>query len=560
MPTGLQVTHPLTGEPVDVWVGNYVLIGYGDGAVMGVPGHDERDFAFALKYQLPIVQVVHVDGHAYDYHHWQDWYGDKERGVTINSDIFSGFKYQEAVNAVAHQLQLKGLGEKKTTWRLRDWGVSRQRYWGTPIPIIHCEVHGAVPVPEKDLPVVLPLDCVPDGSGNPLNKREDFLACNCPVCGKPARRETDTMDTFVDSSWYFMRYCDPKNDQAMVGAGTDYWMPMDQYIGGIEHAILHLLYARFWTKVMRDLGLVKIDEPFTKLLTQGMVLNEAFSRTTTGKQYFWAHELDIARDEHAKVISATSRADGQPVTYEGWTTMSKSKNNGVDPQDLIERYGADTARLYTMFTAPPEATLEWNDAALEGSYRFLRRVWNFGAKLGAGPAVAQASSYGKGSQALRREIHTVLKQVDYDYQRMQYNTVVSGAMKMLNALEDFKTPGEPGADAALREGFAILLRVMYPVTPHIAHALWADVGYSAAGGLLDAPWPKVDETALQQDEVELMLQVNGKLRGSVVVPAAADKAEIEKLALASEAFTKFAGGAPARKVIVVPGRLVNVVV
>jgi leucyl-tRNA synthetase len=558
--TGLQVTHPLTHEPVDVWVGNYVLMGYGDGAVMGVPGHDERDFAFALKYGLPIVQVVHVDGEHYDYKQWHDWYADKERGVTINSDIFSGFNYADAVNAVAHALQQKGLGEKKTTWRLRDWGISRQRYWGTPIPIIHCEEHGAVPVPEKDLPVVLPPDCVPDGTGNPLNKREDFLACRCPVCGKPARRETDTMDTFVDSSWYFMRYCDPKDDAKMVGAGTDYWMPMDQYIGGIEHAILHLLYARFWTKVMRDLGLVKIHEPFTRLLTQGMVLNEAFSRTITGKQYFWAHELDIARDEHAKVISATAKADGRPVVYEGWTTMSKSKNNGVDPQDLIEKYGADTARLYTMFTAPPEATLEWNDAALEGSYRFLRRVWNFGVKLGAG-SEAKAAGDGKQSQSLRREIHTVLRQVDYDYQRMQYNTVVSGAMKMLNALEDFKGAGESGADAAQREGFGILLRVLYPVTPHVAHALWQALGYAQAqGDLLDAPWPQVDEGALKQDEIELMLQVNGKLRGSILVPAGADKAQIEKIALASEGFVKFAGGAAAKKVIVVPGRLVNVVV
>jgi len=560
MPTGLQVTHPLTHEPVDVWVGNYVLMGYGDGAVMGVPGHDERDFAFALKYGLPIVQVVHVDGEEYDYKRWQDWYADKENGVTINSDIFSGFNYQDAVNAVAHHLQQRGLGEKKTTWRLRDWGVSRQRYWGTPIPIIHCDVHGAVPVPEQDLPVVLPQDCVPDGSGNPLNKREDFLACNCPVCGKPARRETDTMDTFVDSSWYFMRYCDPQNDRQMVGEGTQYWMPMDQYIGGIEHAILHLLYARFWTKVMRDLGLVKIAEPFTRLLTQGMVLNEAFSRTITGKQYFWAHELDIVRDEHAHVVSATAKSDGQPVLYEGWTTMSKSKNNGVDPQDLIEKYGADTARLYTMFTAPPEATLEWNDAALEGSYRFLRRVWNFGVKLGAGGEL-KAASYGKQAQALRRELHGVLRQVDYDYQRMQYNTVVSGAMKMLNALEDFKGAGEPGAGAAQREGLGLLLRVLYPVTPHVAHALWQQLGYAGTlGDLLDAPWPQVDEGALKQDEIELMLQVNGKLRGSILVPAAADKAEIERIALASEAFEKFANGAVAKKVIVVPGRLVNVVV
>jgi leucyl-tRNA synthetase len=562
MPTGLVVFHPLTGEPVDVWVGNYVLMGYGDGAVMGVPGHDERDFAFALKYNLPIMQVVHVDGEHYDYQQWHDWYGDKERGVTINSDIYSGFSYQEAVDAVAHALQQKGLGEKKTTWRLRDWGISRQRYWGTPIPIIHCEEHGAVPVPESDLPVVLPQDCVPDGSGNPLNKREDFLACTCPKCGKPARRETDTMDTFVDSSWYYMRYCDPKNDSQMVAEGARYWMPMDQYIGGIEHAILHLLYARFWTKVMRDMGLVQVDEPFTRLLTQGMVLNEAFSRTgdKAGKQYYWASDLDIDRDEHANVLSATAKADGLPVTYEGWTTMSKSKNNGVDPQDLIDKYGADTARLYTMFTAPPEATLEWNDAALEGSFRFLRRLWNFGVKVAAQPAAA-AGAPGKLAKALRYEVHTVLKQVDYDYQRMQYNTVVSGAMKLLNALEDFKGVGEAGADAAVRECLGILLRVLYPVTPHIAQSLWTELGYARQHGeLLDAPWPKVDEQALVQDEIELVLQVNGKTRGSVRVPAGASREAIEKIAVASPDFAKFAAGATPRKVIVVPGRLVNVVV
>jgi leucyl-tRNA synthetase len=561
--TGLVVFHPLTSEPIDVWVGNYVLMGYGDGAVMGVPGHDERDFAFALKYNLPIMEVVHVDGEQYDYKKWQDWYADKERGVTINSDTFSGFNYREAVDAVAHALQQKGLGEKKTTWRLRDWGISRQRYWGTPIPIIHCDEHGAVPVPYKDLPVVLPQDCVPDGSGNPLNKREDFLKCKCPVCGKDARRETDTMDTFVDSSWYFMRYCDSKNDQQMVAEGTQYWMPMDQYIGGIEHAILHLLYARFWTKVMRDMGLVKVDEPFTKLLTQGMVLNEAFHRIgdKTGKRYYWAHELDIERDEHANVISANAKDDGQPVTYEGWTTMSKSKNNGVDPQELIDKYGADTARLYTMFTAPPEATLEWNDAALEGSFRFLRRVWAFGHKLGAASSAPAASATGAQSKALRREIHNVLRQVDYDYQRMQYNTVVSGAMKLLNALEDFKGASEPHADAAVREGFGILLRVLYPVTPHIAHTLWQELGYAERmGELLDAPWPQVDEEALKQDEIELVLQVNGKHRGSVVVPAGASREEIEAAAAKHEAVAQFGGGKPPKKIVVVPGRLVNVVV
>ncbi len=548
-----------------MWVGNYVLMSYGDGAVMGVPGHDERDFEFAMKHRLPIMQVVHVDGEHYDYKTWHDWYADKQRGVTINSDVFSGFSYGDAVNAVAHALQQKGLGGKKTTWRLRDWGISRQRYWGTPIPIIHCDEHGAVPVPEQDLPVVLPLDCVPDGSGNPLNKRADFLHAKCPVCGNDARRETDTMDTFVDSSWYYMRYCDPKNGQAMVAGGADYWMPMDQYIGGIEHAILHLLYARFWTKVMRDMGLVKVDEPFTRVLTQGMVLNEAFVRSwdKAGKQYYWAHDLDIVRDEHARVISATAKADGLPVTYEGWTTMSKSKSNGVDPQDLIDRYGADTARLYTMFTAPPEATLEWNDAALEGSHRFLRRVWNFGYKLHRdGPAaVAAAPAPGQLAKALRLEIHTVLKQVDYDYQRMQYNTVVSGAMKLLNALEDFKGAGEPGAAAAVREGLGILLRVLYPATPHVTHALWEALGYAQAhGDLLDAPWPRVDDEALLQDEIELVLQVNGKHRGSVSVPAGASREQIEELALACEAFAKFAPGAEAKKVIVVPGRLVNVVI
>ncbi len=571
MPTGLTVTHPLTRLPVPVWVGNYVLMSYGDGAVMGVPAHDERDFEFARKYGIDILQVVHVDGESYDYDRWQDWYADKQQGVTINSDIYSGFGYQDAVNAVAHALQQLGLGEKKTTWRLRDWGVSRQRYWGTPIPIIHCAEHGAVPVPEKDLPVVLPQDCVPDGSGNPLHKHEGFHAgVTCPVCGQPARRETDTMDTFVDSSWYFMRYCDPTNDQAMVADGANYWMPMDQYIGGIEHAILHLLYARFWTKVMRDLGLVKVDEPFTKLLTQGMVLNHIYSRKGAkgGIEYFWPSDVENLHDETGKVIGARLKSDGSAVTYEGVGTMSKSKNNGVDPQDLIEKYGADTARLYTMFTAPPEATLEWNDAAVEGSYRFLRRVWNFGVRLADATkniaphadSTRATAVFGKEAKALRLEVHSVLKQVDYDYQRMQYNTVVSGAMKLLNALEGFKGQA-PGDAVAVREGFGILLRVLYPVTPHITHALWQALGFAAQQGeLLDAPWPTVDDDALQQDEIELMLQVNGKLRGAIHVPAAADRALIEQIALASEAFLKQADGAPPKKVVVVPGRLVNIVI
>jgi len=576
MATGLYVTHPLTGDPVEVWVGNYVLMSYGDGAVMGVPAHDERDFAFALKYALPIKPVVALNAEVFDASVWHDWYAEKGNGIAVNSGKYDGLKFKDCVDAVAADLVALGLGEKKVTWRLRDWGVSRQRYWGTPIPIIHCPEHDAVPVPEKDLPVVLPQDCIPDGSGNPLHKHEGFHAgVTCPVCGQAARRETDTMDTFVDSSWYFMRYCDPKNSDAMVAGGADYWMPMDQYIGGIEHAILHLLYARFWTKVMRDLGLVKVDEPFTKLLTQGMVLNHIYSRRTDkgGKDYFWPQDVEHVFDEAGKITGARlikavgDLPVGTAIDYEGVGTMSKSKNNGVDPQDLIEKYGADTARLYTMFTAPPEATLEWNDAAVEGSYRFLRRVWNFGVKLSATSAASLAStdslatvSFGKEAKALRLEIHTVLKQVDYDYQRMQYNTVVSGAMKMINALEDFKALDAAGAQAALIEGFGILLRCLYPATPHIAHSLWSGLGYAGAlGDLLDAPWPQVDPDALVQDEIELMLQVNGKLRGAIVVPAGADKAAIEQAALAHEMFQKFANGAAPKKVIVVPGRLVNLV-
>ena len=585
MPTGLFVTHPLTGAQVEVWVGNYVLMSYGDGAVMGVPAHDERDFAFAKKYNLPIKQVVAVEGASFSTDAWQEWYGDKQKCMCVNSGELDGLTHSQAVDKVAELLSAKGLGEKKTTWRLRDWGISRQRYWGTPIPIIHCADCGPQPVPEKDLPVVLPQDLVPDGSGNPLVKSEAFHAgVVCPCCGKPARRETDTMDTFVDSSWYFMRYCDAKNSEQMVADGAKYWMPMDQYIGGVEHAILHLLYARFWTKVMRDLGLLQVDEPFTKLLTQGMVLNHIYSRRTAkgGKEYFWPKDVEHVHDEAGKIIGAKLKVEvesadgllpvGTAIDYEGVGTMSKSKNNGVDPQDLIEKYGADTARLYTMFTAPPELTLEWNEAAVEGSYRFLRRVYNFGHKLlgiNYTPAIMLALGldslddveFGKDAKALRLEIHTVLKQIDYDYQRMQYNTVVSGAMKIINALEGFKGGETADGQIAMIEGFGILLRVLYPATPHITHVLWKELGYAnKQGDILDAAWPQVDPKALDQDELELVLQVNGKLRGSIRVPASADKAQIEAVALANEDAQKFINGATPKKVVVVPGRLVNIVV
>ncbi len=578
VPTGLTVTHPLSGVPVPVWVGNYVLMSYGDGAVMGVPAHDERDFAFAQVYGLPVLQVVHIDGLDYDYGRWQEWYGDKTRGVTINSDVYSGLSTPAAVDAVAAALAERGLGEKKTTWRLRDWGVSRQRYWGTPIPIIHCEQHGAVPVPDADLPVILPEDLIPDGSGNPLNKSAAFLNVACPVCGAPSRRETDTMDTFVDSAWYYMRYCDPQLDTAMVGPGTAYWMGaqgaaggqpgMDQYIGGIEHAILHLLYARFWTKVMRDLGLVKVDEPFTRLLTQGMVLNHIYSRRTEagGIEYFWPQDVDNTYDADGKVTGATLRSDGSAVTYEGVGTMSKSKNNGVDPQALIDRYGADTARLFVMFASPPEQTLEWNDSGVEGAHRFLRRVWGFGVRhaeliKAATTTDLSGAALGEAARSLRRELHLVLGQIAHDYERMQYNTVVSGCMKLLNALEGFKPDGSDGDRSVLCEGLSILLRSLYPACPHTAWALWKELGFAtAAGDLLDAAWPVVDPAALVQDSIELVLQVNGKLRGSVRVSAGADRAAIEAAALASDEVQRFAAGQSIRRVIVVPGRLVNVVV
>ena len=562
LPTGLFVTHPLTGQQVEVWVGNYVLMSYGDGAVMGVPAHDERDFAFAKKYSLPIEQVVAVGDKAYSLDAWQEWYGSKD-GVCINSGKYDGLGYAAAVDAIAADLAAKNTGEKKVQWRLRDWGISRQRYWGCPIPIIHCDACGSVPVPDDQLPVVLPEDCVPDGSGNPLHKRLDFLHVDCPKCGKPARRETDTMDTFVDSSWYYARYATKFGADKMVDEETDYWMTVDQYIGGIEHAILHLLYSRFWTKVMRDVGLVTYREPFAHLLTQGMVLNNAFFHKPEGggKNYFWESEIDIQKDARGHITGATLKADGSTLEHE-LTTMSKSKNNGVDPQSLIEQYGADTARFFMMFAAPPEQTLEWSDAGVEGAYRFLKRVWTFGhafatdirPQLGAQRTLASAK-LPDALAAFRREIHLLLKQANYDLGKQQFNTVASATMKMLNALE--KAPRE-GALAAevIEECFGILLRVLSPLTPHISHALWNQLGYG--NDILAAAWPEPLEAALVQDEIELMLQVNGKLRGSLRVPADATKDAIEAAALAHEGAIKFLEGRPAKKVIVVPGRLVNI--
>ena len=465
-----------------------------------------------------------------------------------------------------------GIGQIKTTYRLRDWGISRQRYWGTPIPIIHCGDDanpgcGVVPVPESDLPVVLPEDCVPDGSGNPLNKRADFLNVKCPQCGKPARRETDTMDTFVDSSWYFMRYTGP-NAKSMVDERNEYWMPMDQYIGGIEHAILHLLYARFWTKVMRDLNLIPFDEPFQNLLTQGMVLNETYySEDASGKKT-WLNPLDVELDldEKGRPKGAKLKGDSSntPVIVGGVEKMSKSKNNGVDPQALIDEYGADTARLFVMFAAPPEQQLEWSGAGVDGASRFLRRVWIYSSSQAAAIRDAQdalPNNLSDAEKELRREVYAILKQANFDYQRRQYNTVVSAAMKMLNVLEPIKLDQNSTTSApVLRECLSILLRILYPVVPHLTHVLWKDMGYTKTfGPILDAAWPLVDETALIQTEITLMLQINGKLRGDIRIPADASKEQIEALALQSEAAIKALNGGAPKKVIVVPGRLVNIV-
>ena len=581
--TGLFVNHPITGEPLEVWVGNYVLMSYGDGAVMGVPAHDERDFEFARKYGLPIRQVVARSGaprageDAFSDLHWQTWYEDKSNVVCVNSGALDGLAYEAAIDAVAADLAARGLGDKRIQYRLRDWGISRQRYWGTPIPIIHCTDCGAVPVPDDQLPVVLPDDLVPDGSGNPLAKDERFLRCVCPSCGKPARRETDTMDTFVDSAWYYMRYCSPGNDSAMVDERADYWMPMDQYIGGIEHAVLHLLYARFWTRVMRDVkgtvagdparGLVTFDEPFTRLLCQGMVLNHLYSRKNErgGIEYFWPDDVTDVHGPDGRITHAVVKSDGSRVEYDGVGTMSKSKNNGVDPQLLIDRYGADTARLFVMFASPPEQTLEWSDSGVEGASRFLRRFWAFchasrGVVTGAG-SLAKSGEPSQAAKALRREIHLILRQAHYDYERKQYNTVVSASMKMLNALESAKLEASAADAAALREVLGIALRALYPVVPHITTEAWGALGYEREfGELLNAPWPQVDEAALVQDELELVLQINGKVRGSLRVAASADRATIEAAAIASEAFVRLSEGRAPKKVVVVPGRLVNLVV
>jgi len=560
MPTGLHVRHPISGEPVPVWVGNYVLMSYGDGAVMGVPAHDERDFAFAKKYRLPIKPVIDVQGRPYSLAAWEPWYS--EHGRCVNSGPYDGLEYQAAVDAVAADLQAVGLGEKRTTWRLRDWGISRQRYWGCPIPIIHCSGCGAVPVPDEQLPVILPTDLVPDGSGNPLLKDERFLNVKCPKCGAAARRETDTMDTFVDSSWYFLRFACADNNQAMLDYRVQYWLPVDQYIGGIEHAILHLLYARFWTRFLKELGAVSFKEPFARLFTQGMVLNEVFFRKTdSGRvQYFNPADVTVTTDKNGKGSVAVLKADGRQVESGGVVTMSKSKNNGVDPQVLVDEFGADTARLFIMFAAPPEQTLEWSDEGVQGAFRFIKRLWKaVYDHVSQGPvARLDKSTLTEPQRALRRHSHQTLAKVTDDIgRRRTFNTAIAAVMELLNAVA--KSAQTAAQDRSVsQEALEIAVLTLSPIIPHVTHALWYGLGNSAA--LIDEPWREVDAEALQSATLQMVVQVNGKLRAHITVAVDADETAVRAAALADPNVRKFIGTAAVRKVIIVPRKLVNIVV
>ena len=567
MPTGRFVINPLNGEKLEVWVANYVLWGYGDGAVMAVPAHDERDFAFARAYGLPMKQVIAVGSNAFDAHNWQDWYADKENGVLINSGEFNGLDFQAAFDAIGAKLQATGAGEPKTQYRLRDWGISRQRYWGCPIPIIHCERCGDVPVPEQDLPVVLPENVVPDGAGSPLAKMPEFYETQCPSCGGAARRETDTMDTFMESSWYQFRYMSPQFNGGMVSPeAAAYWQQVDQYIGGIEHAILHLLYARFFTKLMNDEGIVPVREPFKQLLTQGMVLAATYYRENAEGKKTWYNPADVTvqTDEKGRPVSAVLDADGQPVIIGGVEKMSKSKNNGVDPQAIIDAYGADTARLFMMFASPPEQSLEWSDSGVSGAHRFLNRLWrtvyDFVQQGGAAVSkFAGSQDVLSGSlKDLRFKLHSTIAKVTDDYdRRQQFNTAIAAVMELLNQYDKTDTASDAGK-AVAREVLEAAIILLSPIVPHICETLWAEL--NAGSALWQQAWLQADPAALVQTEMELMVQVNGKLRDKILVAADAAEDDIKAAALASAGAIKFMEGKTPKKVIVVPKRLVNIVV
>jgi len=564
VPLGLEAVNPLNGERIPIWVGNFVLMSYGTGAVMGVPGHDQRDWEFARRFGLPIKAVVYpadgsdpgIDRAAY-----------MDKGVLRDSGEFDGLDFQQAFDAIAERLERDGQGERRVYYRLRDWGVSRQRYWGCPIPIVNCPGCGPVPVPDDELPVVFPEVTELEAGLDRARLSESFVHTTCPECGGDAERETDTFDTFVESSWYFARYTSPGCETGMVDERADYWLPVDQYIGGIEHAVLHLLYARFFHKLMRDQGLVSSDEPFTRLLTQGMVLNEIFYRKSPdGRiQYFNPSEVEVRADERGVRTSAVLASDGKPVESAGVGTMSKSKNNGVDPQQLIDRYGADTVRLFMMFASPPEQTLDWNDDAVAGSFRYLRRLWSF---VNAhadliqdapdAPPAAEADA-DRDLQAMRTTTHDILDRVCRDYERHQFNTVVAACMELTNALEklDWRAKGGAGAPV-LKESATILLKVLSPVVPHVCHVLWQRLGFREE--LLNAAWPEVDRQALIRETVAMVVQVNGKRRAEIEVPSGAGEDDVREAALANPRVQHHVDGKSVRKCIVVPDRLVNLVV
>jgi leucyl-tRNA synthetase len=565
MATGLFAIHPISGEKVPVWVANFVLMGYGTGAVMAVPGHDERDFEFAHKYQLPIKQVIAVTGADADYdpQHWKEWYSDKTRADmrVVNSGELDGKSYREAFDFLAHKLEGDGKGVRRVNWRLRDWGVSRQRYWGCPIPVIYCPSCEAVPVPEDQLPVVLPEDVAFSGVQSPIKADPAWRKTTCPQCGGPAERETDTFDTFMESSWYYARYTSP-GANGQVDERANYWLPVDQYIGGIEHAILHLLYFRFYHKLMRDAGLVQSDEPATNLLCQGMVIAETFYRDNADGSKDWINpaDVEIHRDEKARVIGAVLKADGQPVLIGGTEKMSKSKNNGVDPQTMVDKFGADTVRLFSMFAAPPEQSLEWSEAGVEGMARFLRRFWREVITHVGQPDHPEVDPAGldAAQKTLRRQVHETIQKVSDDFgRRHAFNTAIAALMELLNALNKFADQSDQGR-AVRHEALEAMVLLLNPVVPHVSHALWQALGHTQTV-VDDQPWPSVDTGALVRDSLTLAVQVNGKLRGTIEVAANASREEAEALARAHPQVAVFLEGQTVRKVIVVPGKIVNIV-
>ncbi|ATZ66421.1 leucine--tRNA ligase [Acinetobacter haemolyticus] len=563
MATGLFVKHPVTGADLPVWIANYVLMSYGSGAVMAVPAHDERDFEFANKFNLPIKQVIDAKGAddaEYSATEWQEWYGSKE-GKLVNSGEFDGLDFQAAYDAFLAKLEPQGLANAKVQFRLRDWGVSRQRYWGCPIPMINCNTCGQVPVPEDQLPVVLPTDVVPDGSGNPLNKMPEFYETKCPNCGGDARRETDTLDTFVESSWYYARYASPDFTGGLVKPeAAQNWLPVNQYIGGVEHAILHLLYARFFHKLMRDEGVVQGNEPFTNLLTQGMVLADTFYREAENGKKTWFNPADIEleRDEKGRILSAKYSGDGQEVVIGGQEKMSKSKNNGIDPQAIIDQYGADTARVFMMFAAPPDQSLEWSDAGVEGANRFLKRVWRLAAgflETGNQTTVIDTANLSKDAQDLRRKTHETIQKVGDDIERRHaFNTAIAALMELLNATNKFEAKDDNDA-AVAREAITTLLILLAPFAPHLSQTLLTQFGMD----LTTVEFPQVDASALTRNTQTIVVQVNGKLRGKLDVAVDISKDDLLALAKALPEVQQFLTG-PTKKEIVVPNKLVNLVV